>query len=347
MDDKKPVVLVTGVSGRIGTSVARLFSKEFQVVGFDIIPLKNPIPGVDVFITDLSNLEKLKASLAEVRKKYGNKIVSIIHLAAYYNFAGGHWDKYQQITINGTYNLLTAAQEFHPEQFIFSSTMLVYAPCKVGEKLNEESLVQPKWEYPLSKVKTEELMHKNRGNTSIVILRISGIYDDDCHSIPISQQIDRIYEKKLESHLFPGNLSHGASFLHMEDLVRAIQLIVEKRNVLPPEEIFILGEPKVMSYGELQKEIGRLIYGKGWITLPIPKWMAKVGATVQNKIPFMKKSFIQPWMIDIADDHYDVDITKAKKVLGWQPAYSLKKCLPKMIESLKKEPKKWFEQQGL
>ena len=43
-------------------------------------------------------------------------------------------------------------------------------------------------------------------------------------------------------------------------------------------------------------------------------------------------------MVDIADDHYAVDITRARKLLGWEPQHSLRDTLPKIITALKADP---------
>jgi nucleoside-diphosphate-sugar epimerase len=80
--------------------------------------------------------------------------------------------------------------------------MLVHAPCRLGEKINEASPIEGRWEYPLSKIKAEEVIRKKRGKIPAVILRIAGVYDHYGHSIPLSQQIGRIWNKIFESHLF-------------------------------------------------------------------------------------------------------------------------------------------------
>ena len=59
------------------------------------------------------------------------------------------------------------------------------------------------------------------------------------------------------------------------------------------------------------------------------------------------KPFIKPWMIDLADDHYALDITKARNVLGWEPKQSLRRTLPKMVAALKSDPVKWYRQNKL
>lgn len=225
--------------------------------------------------------------------------------------------------------------------------MLIYRPSKPGVKVHLNSPIEPKWEYPLSKVKTEKMIHEKRGSIPTVILRIAGVYDDDCHSIPISQQIQRIYEKELESHLFSGDLSHGAAYVHMEDLINAIRLCVEKRKSLGTESVFIISESETLSYEQMQNQIGQLLYGRPWRTFSVPKWFAKIGAFLQNLIPFKKKSFIKPWMIDLADDHYEMDISDAEKGLGWQPEKSVQGTLPKMIERLKTDPAQFYRDNNL
>ncbi len=341
------MILITGACGRIGLNAARLFSKNYPVVGFDIFIPQEKIPNVEFYIVDLSSDQSVQEGFAKVKARYGNQIVSVIHLAAYYNFEGGHWDKYETITIGGTRRILENLQSFHVEQFIFSSTMLIYKPTLPGRKIHLNSPIEPKWEYPLSKVKTEQLIHEKRGKISTVILRIAGVYDDDCHSIPISEQIQRIYEKQLEGHLFSGDLTHGAAYVHMDDLIAALKQCVDKRKLLPEETVFIISESETLSYQEMQNQIGQLLYGKPWKTWSVPKWFAKMGAWAQNLIPFKKKSFIKPWMIDLADDHYEMDISEAKKSLGWEPERSVKGTLPKIIQRLKNDPAQFYRDNNL
>ena len=66
----------------------------------------------------------------------------------------------------------------------------------------------------------------------------------------------------------------------------------------------------------IPKPISALLFDKETAIYRIPKFATKMGAWLQNHIPFMPKTFIQPWMIDLADDHYALDITRARKLLG-------------------------------
>ncbi len=346
MNDGREVILITGASGRIGFKCAEYFSKKYQVVGFDIF-LVGSLPEVEFIAVDMVSDESVKEGLDYVLQKYGDKIAAVIHLAAYYSFASAHSGNYDRITVQGTQRLLNGLKRFEVGQFIFSSTMLVHKPTAPGIKITEDSPFDTSWGYPESKVKTEALLHQQRGSIPVVNLRIAGVYDDQCNSIPLSNQLQRIYENQLESHFFPGDVTHGASFVHMDDVVEAIALCVEKRKTLPPELTLLIGEEITLSCDDLQRTMQRLLFGKEWKTWRIPKLVAKIGAWAQAHLPFMHPSFIKPWMIDHAEDHYELDITRAKKILGWQPKNRLDKVLPKWIDEIKKDPLMWFDENKL
>jgi nucleoside-diphosphate-sugar epimerase len=341
------VIIVTGSCGRIGANVVRRLSKDYRIVGFELLKALYASANEELVPVDLASDESVHQAFMHIRNFYGNKIASVIHLAAYYSFSDPKYDNYERITVKGTERLLNSLQQFEVGQFIFSSTMLIHAPCQRGEKICEDSPIVPKWAYPKSKVATEEIIHRLHGRIPTVNLRIAGVYDDQCHSIPISHQIQRIYEKKLEAHLFAGDLNNGASFLHMDDLVDAIELCVKKREELPPELNLLVGEPTTLSYDDLQRQISRYLYGKEIKTYSIPKPLAKLGSFFQNHIPFLPPPFIKPWMIDFADDNYCLDISLAKRFLGWEPRKSLEKTLPLMLDFLKQDPIHWYKANGL
>ena len=172
------------------------------------------------------------------------------------------------------------------------------------------------------------------------------MYDDECHSIPIAQQIQRIFEKQISSRVYPGDTERGQSFMHVDDLVDAIERVVERRGDLPAETTLLLGEADPVSYGELQRTLGRLIHDEEWETQQIPKVMAKAGAWLQDAAP-IEEPFIKPWMVDLADDHYALDLARAHDLLRWQPRRSLAATLPRMVESLKRDPDRFYHENEL
>src|SRR5262249_25890473 len=144
------------------------------------------------------------------------------------------------------------------EQFVFSSTMLVHAPILPGQLIDENSPIEPRWAYPQSKVTTEALIWERRGKGPVGGLRIAGVYDNRGDNAFLAQQLSRVYEKTLFSHVFPGDVSHGQAFVHLEDLTDAVLRLIEKRRELPPEVTLLVGEPETLSYREVQNTAGHL-----------------------------------------------------------------------------------------
>ncbi|MCA1732947.1 MAG: NAD(P)-dependent oxidoreductase, partial [Acidobacteria bacterium] len=352
MKPESGIIIVSGSNGRIGDAVMQRLAGRFtDVVGFDRKAPKPPPPGCVYVPVEITSDESVRDGLRTIREHHGNHVASVIHLAAYYDFFGKPSSKYDEITVQGTARLLRGLREldFEVEQFIFSSTMLVHRPGEPGEFITEDSPIEATWAYPASKVQTEQIIHDERGGIPAVLLRISGVYDDGGHSIPLTNQIQRINERDLTSRVYSGSTAHGQSFLHMDDLVDAIEKVVDRRAQLPPEIPILLGEPEALSYDELQHTIARLIHGESGETIAIPSALApfaKAGAWVLDQVPG-QEAFVKPWMIDRANDHYAIDITRARTLLDWDPKRSLRETLPKMVAALKADPIGWYRENDL
>jgi nucleoside-diphosphate-sugar epimerase len=344
---EKPLVLVTGSAGLIGTSVVEAFASDFVVIGMDVKRPEKSVAGSEFVECDLTKDESVAQALNTVRERHESRVASVIHLAAYYDFSGEPSEMYDRLTVEGTFRLLKRLKDFQVEQFVFSSTVLVMEPSKEGELLTEVSPLEDEpWDYPRSKIKTEQLIRQEHGDIPTVILRIAGVYDEECHSLPIAQHISRIYEKKLESYFFPGDASHGQAFVRLDDLIDCLRKVVARRFELG-QEIFLIAEPEVMTFAELQEQLGELIHGEEWSTIRIPKVVAKAGAWAQEKVAGEEATFIKPWMVDLADAHYPIAIGHAREGLGWEPKHRLRDTLPEMIGRLKRDPQQWYKMNNL
>lgn len=345
-------VLVTGSNGTIGAALMRRLAGRFEsVVGFDRHAPAPPPPDCTYIPVDVTSDESMREGLRVLREHHGAHVASVIHLAAYYDFLGEPNEKYDEITVRGTGRLLRGLPDagLQVGQFVFSSTMLVHRPAVPGQFINEDWPIEPTWAYPESKIRTEQLIHDERGTIPAVLLRISGVYDDRCHSIPLAHQMQRINERQFARRIYSGSTAHGQSFMHLDDLVDALVLVIERRAKLPPEVPILLGESEPLTYDELQHTFARLIHGEDLQTLVVPTALAplaKAGAWVMEKLPGADP-FLKPWMIDRANDHYALDITRARTLLGWEPKRSLRETLPKMVTALKADPAKFYEENEL
>ncbi len=342
----RPAVLITGSSGFLGQAIAEGLRERYQVIGLDVRKPRQPVKGMETLEIDLTSKESVDAAVEKAANHAGGAIASVIHLAAYYDTTGKDNPKYDAVTVQGTRRLLDALKGVGTEQFVFSSTMLVHAPSLKGVRINEDSPLDPPWAYPRSKADTEELIARERGGIRTVILRFAGVYDEDCRAAFIAQQISRIFERLPTAYLFTGDLSAGQPYLHKDDLVDAVVRTVDRRAQLPEETVLLIGEEETPSYEEMQKRIGRLVHDEEWRTLSLPKGLTKAGAWVQTEV-LDQETDIKPWMVENSDDHYEIDISRARKLLGWEPARRLTATLPEMIRRLKRDPTDWYEKNKL
>lgn len=351
--ETKPLIVITGAAGDIGSALAAALAHDYALVGLDRADKPGSIPIIPV---DLASDESVARAFAELRKQHGSRIASVIHLAAYFDFTGEDHPLYDKVSVAGTRRLLEALQSFEVGQLVYSGTMLVHEPCAPGERIDESRPIAPKWAYPRSKAAAEAVIRREHGHIPYVLLHLAGVYDEKRCVPTLAQQIARIYERDFTSYLYAGDPRAGQSLVHKEDVADAFRRTVDRRRELPSAAVILIGEPDAMGYDELQDEIGRLIHGeKEWTTLRLPKPVAKLGALLQEKLePVIpdaidqgEKPFIRPFMIAMANDHYALDITKARRLLGWEPRYLIRAMLPRIVQALKADPQGWYKANGI
>jgi nucleoside-diphosphate-sugar epimerase len=344
----KPIVLITGAVGNLGASVADALQDGYRVVGMDRDTGDTAFP---VLRVDITSDDSVELALRKFRERHGDRIASVIHLIAFFDFSGEPNPLYESVNVEGTRRLLRALRSFEVEQFVYASTILVHAPCKPGQRIDEQQPIGPRWEYPKSKAAAEAVVREEHGDIPYVILRLAGVYDAESTVPTMAQQMARIYERDLQSHLYAGHTLVGQSMLHRDDLLDALRRTVDTRTALPRAIELLIGEPDAMGYDALQDELGRLFHGADeWLTLRLPKPVAAAGAWAEQKLePLVpdaidegEKPFIKPFMVQLADDHYALDVRRAREVLEWQPQHRVADELPAMVRAVKDDPASWY-----
>src|SRR5688572_17802199 len=325
--EQNQLVVSTGASGPIGTTLAHALRKHFREIGLDKSrgsDKSDGKPRKDNYDVDLTSFQSVQSAFEQIAQSEGRDIAAVVHLAAYFDFTGEESPLYQTVNVDGTRNLLQVLQQFSVERFIYSSTMLVHKPETPGSKIDETNPIEPGWAYPKSKAAAEEVIHQEAGKIPYTILRLAGIYDEYTSVPTLAQQIARIYERSIKAKLYAGDTNAGQAFLHKADMIDAFQRTIEQRNQLPAAHSLLIGEELCLSYDSLQNRIGELLHGEQeWKTINLPEPIAKAGAWLEEKTePLVpddfdkgEKPFIRPFMIDMASDHYELDIRRAKDLL--------------------------------
>lgn len=345
----KNIVLITGATGNIGRALSEFLASDFRVVGLD------RSESADI-TCDITSPKSMDNAILTVKEWFGERVAAVIHLAAYFDFTGEKSPLYDEVNVKGTKNLLDALTQINVEHFIYASTILVHKPGKPGELIAEQSPLGPKWAYPESKASAENVIIEHTSKIPFTILRLAGLYDDEVAVPTLAHQISRIYERNPKSVLHTGDSQAGQAFIHREDLLDLFKAVITKRKDLDSQNIFLAGEASVISYRELQHQIGKQIHGESeWATFSVPEPLAKVGAWVEDRsepvipddLDEGERPFIKPFMIDMASDHYELNIEKIERTLGWTPKHRIQTSLPKLIHNLKANPIQWYENNGI
>ena len=345
---QKPMIIITGAAGNLGQALVGALKQDYRVIGLD----RKSAEGVaKSFSIDLTAPKSVKDTFQQLLEEEGDEIAAVIHLAAYFDFTGEKSPLYDKVNVEGTRLVLDALQAFTVNRFIYASTMLVHAPGSPGQKIDETSPIDPRWAYPESKAETEAVIQQHAQKIPYTLLRLAGIYDEHTAVPTLSHQIARIYERRGKGKLYSGDTAAGQAFLHKDDMVAAFLRTIEHRHDLPKEHALLIGEPVCLSYDTLQNRIGELLHGESeWHTYTVPEPVAKIGAWLEEKtepvVPddFDKgeKPFIRAFMIDMASDHYELDIRRARDELAWEPQHALYDVLPVMIDNMKKDALAWY-----
>lgn len=344
----RPVVLMTGAGGFLGSALSKALSAEFEVVGLE--RSGDDLAHAECVYCDITSDDSVATAIREVQARYGGRVASVVHLAGYYDFSGEPNPLYRKVNEEGTRRLLQHLQAIEVEQFVFASSMLVHAPTEPGVPIDETSPLAPRWAYPQSKLETERVVEQAHGTIPYVILRIAGVYTQEVQPPTLAHQISWIFERQFKGRVFPGDSSRGQSFIHIDDLIDAVLRTVRERNRLPADLKLLVGEPTTVSYAALQNRLGTLIHGEQWATETVPKPLAKAGAWLQQRAEAVvpdaidrgKKPFVKPFMVELADDHYELNVTRAQQVLGWWPRHSLREELPAIVTALLADPLAWY-----
>ena len=134
-------------------------------------------------------------------------------------------------------------------------------------------------------------------------------------------------------------------------MIDAFQRTIDRRAQLPSGTAILIGEPDPMSYDALQDEIGHLIHGANdWPTLRLPRRLAAAGAwglaklelVIPDAIDMGEEPAVRPYMALMGNHHYALDIRRARKLLGWEPAHRFKDDLPAIVAEVKRDPVGWY-----
>src|SRR6266404_5862705 len=238
---------------------------------------------------------------------------TIAHLAARAGVRPSiqHPQLYYDTNVAGTLHLLDAARATSVERFIFASSSSVYGVCKTVPFSEEQHLTQTISPYAATKIAGEFLCstYSQLYQLRVVALRYFTVYGPRQRpDLAIHQFTRRIYDSQPIDQF--GDGSTRRDYTYIDDVIQGTMAALEYEG--PRYDIFNLGESETIQLKDLIVAIENVLGKK-----------AKV-----NQLPE------QPGDIPLTC----ADISKARKLLGYNPQTPIALGLPKFVDWFLSQP---------
>jgi len=304
--------LITGGAGFLGINIVRyLLSRGHEITSLDIVEFDYPDVNdkIKIITGDIRDKQKVKEAVT------GQDI--IIHTAAALPLYKPE-DIYST-DIDGTKNLLEAAQENKIKRFIHISSTAVYGIPDHHPLLETDKLdgVGP---YGKAKILAEEECLKFRKKGMIVpILRPKSFIGPERLGV-----FDLLYDWAQDGKGFPmiGNGKNRYQLLDVEDLCEAIYLTATLDEKIANDTFNIGAKQFTTMREDYQAVLDAAGFGKKIVGLP-----EKPIIFTLRFLEALKLSPLYKWVYETASKDSFVSIEKAENVLGYKPKFSNKDAL--------------------
>ena len=309
---------ITGGAGFIGSSLAeKLLNEGNKVVTIDnfcdfYIPkikennIKNLIANTNfkIYRDDIRNREGIKKIFDE------NEIDIVMHLAAMAGVRPSIQNPilYQEVNCLGTQNILEEMRLHKCSNLVMASSSSVYGNCKevpFKEDMVVDFAISP---YAATKKANEVMTHvyHNLYDMNVIMLRFFTVYGPKQRPDLAINKFTRLMLEDKEIPMF-GDGTTSRDYTYIDDIVngidRACKYALENKDVY---EILNIGNSSPISLKEMINIIGKTLNVRPKI----------------NQLP------MQPGDVE----RTYADISKAKRLIGYEPKTSFEEGIKKFVE---------------
>ena len=223
-----PTTLVTGAAGFVGSHlVEALLQRDIRVVGFDNFSTGSRQNLANALLQDEFTLIEGDIRDAKAVEEACKGCEVVFHLAAVTQVSESIRDpqKYTDINVTGTQNVLTGAVRAEVPRFLFASSAAVYGTPETVP-IPEDSSTQPLSPYGSSKLQGEHLCHTTAANHEIIApqLRLFNIYGprqpSEGEAGVVSSFVNRAHQG-LPLTIF-GDGYQTRDFIYIDDVIEAL-----------------------------------------------------------------------------------------------------------------------------
>ena len=309
---------ITGGAGFIGSSLSKkLLEEGNKVITIDnFCDFYNP-KIKENNIKEIEENENYKMYRADIRDRQAlkeifeeNKIDIVMHLAAMAGVRPSIENPvlYQEVNCMGTQNILEEMKEHNIKNLVMSSSSSVYGNCKevpFREDMIVDYAISP---YAATKKANEVMTHVYHKlfNMNVMMLRFFTVYGPKQRPDLAINKFTRLMLNDEEIPMF-GDGTTSRDYTYIDDIVNGIikscEYVMSHENVY---EILNIGNSSPVSLKEMIQTIGQAL----------------------GKEPKIKQLPMQPGDVD----RTYADISKAKKLIGYEPKVSFEQGIKNFVE---------------
>ena len=322
-------ILVTGGCGFIGSNFINKHWKEHEdsfIVNLDAMYYCANEDNVDILVRKSPRYVFVEGNICDadlvyhILKTYDIDIV--VHFAAQSHVQDSFTDsaKYVRDNVVGTHTLLEAARKYGEViKFIHISTDEVYGESLLSDdqKKTEQSVLCPTNPYAATKASAELLAtsYHHSFKLPVIITRGNNVYGPNQYPEKLIPKFIKLL-KEGKKVTIQGNGTNVRGFLHVWDVICAIDIIIEKGEI---GEIYNIGSEK-------DDEFSVRDIAKG-IILIMNKDKTKIFKYEEDYEPYIEYVEDRPFN----DMRYFISNQKIKD-LGWKPEVNFLDGLVDLIE---------------
>lgn len=303
-------VLITGVNGFIAGHLAeRLLKEGWRVRGTARRPDTASWlaeQGVEVIPADLMERDALTRAAEEC--------ATVVHAAAWTGGPGLSEEAGYRVNVDGTANMLRAAEQAGIERFIYISSVAVYGLNR--SPLIDETAATPKvgQAYPDSKIVAESLVRSC--GLPFVIIRPASTYGPRGGAWTLGP-IENIKARRL---VLMGKDAGLVTPGYIDNVVDGLALALNRRKALG--ETFNLCDDRAVTYRAFYLAYARMLGRDSLPTIPAPiTFAARLGIARQLRW-LMGRPTVGRWSQHFRFNPSQFSVEKAKRVLGYRPKVS-------------------------
>ena len=297
--------LITGASGFVGQALcAALTAQQYDVIA---------TARSDIHINRCKSLP-----VGHIDSQTGwsfalTDVNVVVHLAARVHVMNDTsldpLAEFRKVNVDGTLNLARQASKAGVKRFIFVSSVKVNGEhTEAGKTFDENSVTDPQDAYGISKLEAEQglLNIAQETGMEVVIIRPPLVYGAGVKANFASMM--RAVKRGIPLPL--GAIHNKRSFVYVGNLVSMIMCCID--HPAAANQVFMVSDGNDLSTTQLLRSCAEALGVKARL-LPVPQKMLELGAALIGKRDVAQRLC----------GNLQVDITKARTMLGWTPPFSV------------------------